>query len=661
MVHVNFNAWAEAGGSARQHNEDADGNLWASLVHRILDELAQAMAPRGESADQVREALTQKLTFVQEQLAERERAAETLAKRRGELEDELARLEQERENARKDIASASPRAVMQAAAAVPSVDKLVREATQHWSDPCFARGRNRPLRPARDELQTLRQMQRELAGFAGRLGAAWAWWGKASGWTRTFALGLFALSVLAPFVSAYVRELVLLAGGTARFDAVVWATLGLMLATLAIWAHGFLPYLRQAESVLGLARQAQSAVDAETDRQLAENGSRFHPALARIAELESQIAQVRHDLRKTERQMADLQNQIAQLSAGSQLREFIQESAASDGHLGTMATLRNDFSQLQRFVREVHESSVESAEVPVDRVVIYVDDLDRCPADRVVKVLQAVHRLLDFPLFVTVVSADPRWLLRSLEGHYGAAIAQDFMENLLQIPLTLRPISSKGYQDLLTQLVPVARPLACESNGANAHDTQSAEPETAPAMDIDRDIDPDTLHITAHELALMQHLWGLSLTACATKRFVNLYYLVRAAIPRHELDAFVGTDEAPGSCVIHIFLLGVLIAWPDAAEELFAELQTDARHVRVGSLLQRVEEAHATRGLTGEPSQAPRLVELARTLDLPSRAAAFAEPARRIARFSFRHGIDRRPPMPPMQPAPRPGAFEMQA
>ena len=62
MVHVNFNAW-----------EDADGNLWANLVHRILDELAQAMAPRGKSADQVREALTQKLTFVQEQLAERER------------------------------------------------------------------------------------------------------------------------------------------------------------------------------------------------------------------------------------------------------------------------------------------------------------------------------------------------------------------------------------------------------------------------------------------------------------------------------------------------------------------------------------------------------------------------------------------------------------
>ena len=483
---------------------------------------------------------------------------------------------------------------MQAAAAVPSVDKLVREATQRWSDPCLARGRNGPLRPARDELQTLGQMQRELSGFAGRLAAAWAWWGKASWWTRTLALGLFVLSMLAPFVSAYVRDL-----------SAVWATLGLMLATLATWAHGFLPYRRQAELVLGLARQAQSAVDAETDRQLAENESHFHPALARVAELESQIAQVRNDRRKTERQMADLQNHIAQLSAGSQLREFIQESAASDGHLGMMATLRNDFSQLQRFVREVDESRVESADVPVDRVVLYVDDLDRCPADRVVKVLQAVHRLLDFPLFVAVVSADPRWLLRSLEGHYGAAMAQDFLENLLQIPLTLRPFSSQGYQELLTQLVPVKRPLACESNRTNAHDTQLAEPETALAMDIGRDIEPDTLHITAHELALMQHLWGLSLTACATKRFVNLYYLVRAAIPRHELEAFVGTDEAPGSCVIHIFLLGVLIAWPDAAEEIFAELQADARHLRIGSLLQGIEEAHATRGLTGRAEQSP--------------------------------------------------------
>jgi len=36
------------------------------------------------------------------------------------------------------------------------------------------------------------------------------------------------------------------------------------------------------------------------------------------------------------------------------------------------------------------------------RIVLYIDDLDRCPPDSVADVLQAIHMLLFFPLFVVV-------------------------------------------------------------------------------------------------------------------------------------------------------------------------------------------------------------------------------------------------------------------
>ncbi len=39
------------------------------------------------------------------------------------------------------------------------------------------------------------------------------------------------------------------------------------------------------------------------------------------------------------------------------------------------------------------------ADVRVNRIVLYIDDLDRCEPDKVAKVLQAVHLLLAFPLF----------------------------------------------------------------------------------------------------------------------------------------------------------------------------------------------------------------------------------------------------------------------
>ena len=55
---------------------------------------------------------------------------------------------------------------------------------------------------------------------------------------------------------------------------------------------------------------------------------------------------------------------------------------------------------------------------PLERIVLYIDDLDRCPPRRVVEVLEAVHLMLALELFVVVVAVDARWLIRSLEYHY---------------------------------------------------------------------------------------------------------------------------------------------------------------------------------------------------------------------------------------------------
>lgn len=61
---------------------------------------------------------------------------------------------------------------------------------------------------------------------------------------------------------------------------------------------------------------------------------------------------------------------------------------------------------------------MDPANRKIERIVLYIDDLDRCPAAKVVDVLQAVHLLLAYPLFVVVVGVDSRWLLQSLSAHY---------------------------------------------------------------------------------------------------------------------------------------------------------------------------------------------------------------------------------------------------
>lgn len=139
----------------------------------------------------------------------------------------------------------------------------------------------------------------------------------------------------------------------------------------------------------------------------------------------------------------------------------------------------------------------------IDRIVLYIDDLDRCPEDRVVQVLQAVHLLLAFPLFVVVVGVDSRWLLLSLEDHYAAlrgtsagarddgrgngkkpeaewnTTPQNYLEKIFQIPFSLRPMDSGGFSDLVTSLLPIGVEDGEEDgdrNGQGEQRERSGEP-----------------------------------------------------------------------------------------------------------------------------------------------------------------------------------------
>ncbi len=122
------------------------------------------------------------------------------------------------------------------------------------------------------------------------------------------------------------------------------------------------------------------------------------------------------------------------------------------------------------------EAELEHSLPRIDRIVLYIDDLDRCPPARVVQVLQAVYLLLAFPLFVVVVGVDARWVSRSLDRRYralwrqdgreetasggsgdrpadDAATPEDYLEKIFQIPFWLKKMDAETTGDYLRALV----------------------------------------------------------------------------------------------------------------------------------------------------------------------------------------------------------------
>lgn len=274
-------------------------------------------------------------------------------------------------------------------------------------------------------------------------------------------------------------------------------------------------------------------------------------------------------------------------------------------YLGVVSLVRRDFEQLVTLMKEWKEvGDTTEARKPIDRIVLYIDDLDRCKPDQVVTVLQAVHLLLAMDLFVVVVGVDPRWLLRSLRRRYrrdlgaGAVVAgdresgfsestpQNYLEKIFQVPFVLPGMDEIGFSQLMSHLAaPAAHPARQGSTDGSvtaavgpadatpdrpdspARPTpspaaQPAEPQSEVAAVVHNARRVTVTPMTKDELALLSSLAPLVGTPRAATRLFNIYGLLRSTRNLTEGSRFLGTRDRPGDYQAVLQLLGVLTSAP---------------------------------------------------------------------------------------------------
>jgi hypothetical protein len=301
--------------------------------------------------------------------------------------------------------------------------------------------------------------------------------------------------------------------------------------------------------------------------------------------------------------------------------------------------VRRDFEQLSKLLIEARDSTAEEepkepleskdpndaneekkVELPkIDRIVLYIDDLDRCRADRVIEVLEAVHLLLAFELFAVVVAVDPRWLRQSLLDHYPRllggmeeggvnargrnlgrpATPQDYLEKIFQVPFNLQAMEKTGFEMFVKRLFPfeetpppsdhqptveldpikdepITTPPPLDANEATDPTTPPAnlitEPKTSaaetPVLEEKKPIpppDPQRLKLTKREAEDVKRFQVLFQTPRAVKRMANTYSLIRVGVDKDEWDEYLGSKAAPGTYRIPLLLLAVTSAFPSLA------------------------------------------------------------------------------------------------
>ncbi|CAM3885362.1 MULTISPECIES: P-loop NTPase fold protein [Flavobacterium] len=316
-----------------------------------------------------------------------------------------------------------------------------------------------------------------------------------------------------------------------------------------------------------------------------------------IENYREEIIQIDQQINTNKELIVTLEFRIKNTLSTEALYTFIEKRANSEDykkHLGIISLIRKDFEILSGLLTG-HQSELvtneESTEFkklfhnkkPLERIILYIDDLDRCPEERVVEVLEAVNLLMAFPLFVVVVGIDPRWVKNALiKKHHlqftgyldkeekktiDVIEASSYLEKIFQIPFHIKSARTENVKTMIRKLgniQPQFQQLNTETTNVSTSNTvENSKTDDVFDVDtnapikttkIDRKNTLEILRFTEKEIKLLEDMSDIiGNSPRAIKRFVNIYRVIKA----HDDFTLHGEDEK--EYIILLFLLALAV------------------------------------------------------------------------------------------------------
>jgi hypothetical protein len=541
IVTIEFNAW-----------EYVQGNLWAGLLERIFSQLG-SLKPR--LVESWRKPAADQLAEVEQVSKDLDEHLQVTAG----LQEELRKKADDAQKAADKIRAAAEEEASRERDRVAHERARVALRRLLGRLPVVLLGQR-----GEDFVEALTEARAELARGNALLGVYWR--RPAHVFLASVAALLIpAVSLLLAWLNVPAAVSVL--GGLAAAVPVLTSTLGM--ATR--WGRKQLTYLEQQLAELD---RVPEQVQAEIDQRVRDAENELRDAQVALERVEQDLAATKLEQRNAEERKQQLQEELLQLTPGRILVAFADQRSTEYGRrLGLLAQVRRDLRELEgeivannnalRAPLPLGVADAEAVAAPANqpnplrdvpnRIVLYIDDLDRCPPAKVLEVLEAVHLLLSFEMFVVVVAVDSRWLtsaltdrlvaLRSSQATPGQPTPKDYLEKIFQLPFWVQPLPPAGRRQLLHGLLTDSVREPGDGTGPDGQAHQDGglhvgdpEEELIEAMLLRHGtevrLDTSPLTLTPGDLAFFETLAPLlGDTPRRIKRFVNTCQLLFAMAP----------------------------------------------------------------------------------------------------------------------------------
>lgn len=421
--------------------------------------------------------------------------------------------------------------------------------------------------------------------------------------------------------------------------------------------------LDQFDAIRREVDQAFQRERSQTQADL-ERANREHAgALAEVEKAQKRLSEAQLLVTEAEQELRESRS----ISRIAKLLEDRLTGKSYERYLGVVAAVRADFQRLSDLMKSMRSDTgtdIGSLQ-PVDRIVLYIDDLDRCPGDKLVAVLEAIHLLLTFELFVVVVGVDIRWAAKSLAEKYPQHLtpgiyeggqsaspvsdgvsALDYLEKIFQIPFWLPPMEEDASRSMIVEMVPRiaeapgAPPVEAGVEppvvGQSAQDQDTEKPSAPPpSPDDEQRRNAQSLVIEPDERMFMLQLAGaVGKSPRRLKRFVNTYRILKASLDGLQQETFVLKNGSDGEYRAAMVLLAMITGAPRSSLGMLEFLANCAETSPVADLEAQINKS-------ADPGEA-KYIQAALTAYKNAQANAklgvLRNWAPEVARFSFRSG-----------------------
>jgi KAP family P-loop domain len=324
-------------------------------------------------------------------------------------------------------------------------------------------------------------------------------------------------------------------------------------------------------------------------------------------------------INELEDQVAEHRRRVGITARSPSLLAFVRRRIGEeiyDKRLGILHQVQQDLEEVTDALipESLEERQGEAAEMGASgrkrfprgdpRIVLFVDDLDRCPPKSVVEMLEVAQLLVKTRLFVVVLAMDVRYVTRSLEDAYHGILVRDgdpsgldYIEKIVQIPYRVPAIDPDVMGGFLASQMEFKAEktspdldVADDKDSAEGHDT-AAKDEAAgsvvggsPASVFFRVPPPDVkadepIPMAALLFTEMEHerldkcCRTVGVTPRAATRLVNVYKLLKI-IWHRTCDG----DSPNERCQKAMILLLTLAArFPEVMRKLLHDLDRRTR------------------------------------------------------------------------------------